>query len=175
MDPTSKTLRVVRLNPSDPDPALDVAVMSRPVDGDSLSRAARYLVTRDESLLVFREAMAPTWFHLRRLSAAWMVDVLDGLFSAPAQRMLAFRAACHAVEGDEMLTVAQAGSKGARFVAIEANHGVGLAPEEWVQEIADRYGLETVQEMGRVAIDLSRLPKAARGPFGYWAGSVASP
>lgn len=175
MDPTSKTLRVVRLNPSDPDPALDVAVMSRPVDGDSLSRAARYLVTRDESLLVFREAMAPTWFHLRRLSAAWMVDVLDGLFSAPAQRMLAFRAACHAVEGDEMLTVAQAGSKGARFVATEANHGVGLAPEEWVQEIADRFGLETVQEMGRVAIDLSRLPKAARGPFGYWAGSVASP
>jgi hypothetical protein len=171
MDPTSKTLRVVRLNPSDPDPALDVAVMSRPVDGDSLSRAARYLVTRDESLLVFREAMAPTWFHLRRLSAAWMVDVLDGLFSAPAQRMLAF----HAVEGDEMLTVAQPGSKGARFVATEAHHGVGLAPEEWVQEIADRFGLETVQEMGRVAIDLSRLPKAARGPFGYWAGSVASP
>ena len=175
MDPTSKTLRVVRLNPSDPDPALDVAVMSRPVDGDSLSRAARYLVTRDESLLVFREAMAPTWFHLRRLSAAWMVDVLDGLFSAPAQRRLAFRAACHAVEGDEMLTVAQPGSKGARFVATEAHHGVGLAPEEWVQEIADRFGLETVQEMGRVAIDLSRLPKAARGPFGYWAGSVASP
>ena len=175
MDPTSKTLRVVRLNPSDPDPALDVSVMSRPIDGDSISRAARYLTTRDESLLAFREAMAPTWFHLRRLSAAWMVDVLDGLFSAPAQRMLAFRAACHAVEGDEMLTVAQAGSKGARFVATEANHGVSLAPEEWVQEIVDRFGLETVQEMGRVAIDLSRLPKAARGPFGYWAGSVASP
>ena len=175
MDPTSKTLRVVRLNPSDPDPALDVSVMSRPIDGDSISRAARYLTTRDESLLAFREAMAPTWFHLRRLSAAWMVDVLDGLFSAPAQRMLAFRAACHAIEGDEMLTVAQAGSKGARFVATEANHGVALAPEEWVQEIVDRYGLETVQEMGRVAIDLSRLPKAARGPFGYWAGSVASP
>lgn len=176
MDPTSKTLRCVRLNPSSPDEALDAAAMAKPADGDTMSRGARYMLTRDESMLVFREAMTPTWFHLRRLSAAWMVDVLDGLFSAPAQRLLAFRASCHAVEGaGEPLTVAPAGSKGARFVATEPNHGVSLAPEEWVQEIVDRFGLETVQEMGRVAIDLSRLPKAARGPFGYWGGSVASP
>lgn len=175
MDSTSRTLRVVRLNPSDPDPALDVAVMSRPAEGDTISRAARYLTTRDEALLVFREGVKPTWFSLRRLSAAWLVDVLDGLFSVPAQRLLAFRAACHAIEGDETMTVAQAGSKGARFVAADPHHGVALAPEEWVQEVVDRFGLETVQEMGRVAIDLSRLPRAARGPFGYWAGSVASP
>ncbi len=175
MDPTSKTLRCVRLNPSDPDPALDPAAMALPAEGDTVSRAARYLITRDESLLVFREGVKPTWFHLRRLSAAWMVDVLDGLFSQPAQRLLAFRASCHAVESGDPISVAAPGSKGARFVAADAHHGVSLAPEEWVQEVVDRYGLETVQELGRVAIDLSRLPRSARGPFGFWGGSVASP
>ena len=174
MDPIGKTLRCVRLNQSDPDLALDVAAMGAPADNDTVSRAARYLLTRDESLLVFREGMTPVWFHLRRLSAAWMVDVLDGLFSQPAQRLLAFRASCHAVECSDPITVAAPGSKGARFVAAEAHHGVSLAPEEWVQEVVDRYGLETVQELGRVAIDLSRLPRASRGPFGFWGGSVAS-
>ena len=176
MDPTSKTLRCIRINPTDPDEALDPAAMAKPLDGEAVSRGARYMLTRDEKYLAFREGASPVWFNLRRLSAAWMVDVLDGLFGAPQQRMLAFRAACHAIEAPgEPLVVSPAGSKGARFVAAEPNHGVSLAPEEWVQEVADRFGLETVQEMGRVAIDLSRLPRAARGPFGYWGGSVASP
>ena len=175
MDPTSKTLRCIRLNPSDPDPALDPAAMAKPVEGDTVGRGARYLLTRDEALLVFRDGVTPTSFHLRRLSAAWMVDVLDGLFNASSQRLLAFRASCHFIDCTDHLSVAAPGSKGARFVATEALHGVTIAPEEWVQEVVDRFGLETVQEMGRVAIDLSRLPKAARGPFGYWAGSVASP
>lgn len=175
-DPTSKTLRVLRINPTCPDDALDAPAMVKPLEGDTLMRQARYLQTRDEKYLALREGVAPTWFHLRRLPAAWMVDVLDGLFGAPAQRLLAFRASCHAVEAQgEPLSVAQAGTKGAQFVASEPNHGVSLAPEEWAQEVVDRWGLETVQEMGRVAIDLSRLPRAARGPFGYWGGSVASP
>jgi hypothetical protein len=175
MDPTSKTLRCVRLNPTSTDPALDVAAMSAPAEGDTVSRAGRYVMTRDESLLVFRaDAPPPTWFNLRRLSAAWMTDILDGLFSASSQRVLAFRAACHSIEAAEPLSVASHGTKSARFVAGDANHGVSLAPEEWVQEIAEIYGLETVHEIGRVAIDFSRLPRGARGPFGFWGGSVAS-
>lgn len=175
MDPTSKTFRCVRINSTSPDPALDVAAMGAPAEGDTVSRAARYIMARDEALLVFRsEAPSPVWFNLRRLSAAWMTDILDGLFSASAQRVLAFRAACHSVDGPEPLTVAAHGAKGARFAAGEPNHGVSLAPEEWVQEVADLYGLETVHEIGRVAIDFSRLPRGARGPFGYWGGSVAT-
>lgn len=175
MDPTSKTLRCVRINSTSPDPALDVSAMSAAAEGATVSRAARYIMTRDEAMLAFRaDAPPPVWFNMRRLSAAWMTDVLDGLFSASAQRVLAFRAACHSIEAPEPLTVAAHGTKGARFVAGESNHGVSLAPEEWVQEVAEIYGLETVHEVGRVAIDFSRLPRGARGPFGFWGGSVAT-
>jgi superfamily II DNA or RNA helicase len=101
--------------------------------------------------------------------------VLDGVFSASSQRVLAFRAACHAVMvPGEPLSVSLHGTAGSRFVASPPDRGVSFAPAEWVDEIVDRFGLETVQEMGRVAIDHSRLPKGARGPFGLWHGSVAS-
>lgn len=175
MDPTSKTLRCVRINPTSTDPSLDAAAMAAKAEGETVSRLARYLSTRDEALLVFaKDAPAPVWFNLRRLSAAWMTDILDGLFSPAAQRVLAFRAACHSIDSSPPLVVAAHGTKGAQYVAGEANHGVSLAPEEWVEEVAQLYGLETVHEIGRVAIDFSRLPRGARGPFGYWGGSVAS-
>ena len=176
MDPTSKTFRCVRINPTCPDPAIDAAAMAAVAEGDAVSRLGRYLSTRDEALLAFRaDAPSPAWFNLRRLSAAWMTDILDGLFSASAQRVLAFRAACHSIEAPEPLTVAAHGTKGALYVASEPNHGVALAPDAWVQEVAELYGLETVHEIGRVAIDFSRLPRGARGPFVYWGGSVATP
>lgn len=177
MDPTSKTFRCVRLNPTSPEPAIDPAAMAEEVtiEGATRSRWASYLVTRDESLLRFRDAMEPTWFHLRRLPAMWLCDVLDGVFSASSQRVLAFRAACHAVMvPGEPLSVSLHGTAGSRFVASPPDRGVSLAPAEWVEEVADRFGLETVQEVGRVAIDHSRLPKGSRGPFGLWHGSVAS-
>ncbi len=175
MDPTSKTFRCIRMNTTSPDPALDAAAMALPVEGETISRLGRYMTTRDESLLVFRaDGPKPTWFNLRRLSAAWMTDILDGLFSASSQRVLAFRAACHSIEAAEPLVVAPHGTKEARFVAGESNHGVPLAPDAWVQEVAELYGLETIHEIGRVAIDFSRLPRGARGPFGYWGGSVAT-
>lgn len=176
MDPTSKTLRCVRVNPTSPEPALDPASMAEEVTTDGVTRARwpAYVLTRDESLLRFRDAMEPAWFHLRRLPAAWMCDTLDGVFTASSQRLLAFRASCHAVMvPGEPLSCSAPGSSG-RFVLSPPDRGVSLAPEAWVDEIVDRFGLETVQEMGRVAIDHSRLPKGARGPFGLWHGSVAS-
>lgn len=163
------------MNSSSPDPALDAEAMKSPAEGDAMSRLGRYMLTRDEALLAFRsDAPPPVWFNLRRLSAAWMTDILDGLFSASAQRVLAFRAACHSIESSPPLVVSPHGTKDALYVAGEPNHGVSLAPDAWVQEVADLYGLETVHEVGRVAIDFSRLPRGARGPFAYWGGSVAS-
>lgn len=178
MDSTSKTFRCVRVNPSSPDPALDPKAMAEEAatDGGTRSLWGQYILTRDESLLRFRDAMEPAWFHLRRLPAAWMCDVLDGVFTASSQRLLAFRAGCHAVmvPGEPLSCSPSAVGSSGRFVLSPPDRGVSLAPEAWVDEIADRFGLETVQEIGRVVIDHSRLPKGARGPFGLWHGSVAS-
>lgn len=134
---------------------------------------ATYVTTRDASKLVLHEGIGPCWFHLRRLPLAWLTT-LDGIFPTSEQRVLAFRASCHTVEHSDPLVVSPHGTKGARFEALREDRGVSLAPVEWAQEVADLFGAEVVQEMGSVAITLSRLPRGAHGPFAYWGGSVLS-
>ena len=173
--PLSATLKVLRCSPSNPDNAISEEMIAAPSEGERMSALARYIVTRDEGLLVFNEGIAPTWFHLRRLPLMWIAAALDQVYPRSAQRLLAFRAGCHLIEGaGDPLSVAAPGERGA-FVAKKADYGVTLAPEAWVQEIGDVYGAEVVQEMGELIITHSRLPRGARGPFGSWAGTAASP
>ena len=173
MSALAPVLKVVRCSPSNPEPALDRAAMMA-TDGAAKALVAQYIETRDPECLRFVEAVTPTWFVLRRLPLAFMTGVLDQVYPRSAQRVLAFRAACHAVEGAEPLSVEAPGTKGARFEATQADAGVTLAPMEWAEEIAQVYGAEVVQEMGEIALTHSRLRRGARGPFGFWGGSVAS-
>lgn len=162
------TIRVVRCNATCPDEAIDVTAM-----GDDL---ATYIRTRDEALLKFRDGMKPTWFTVRRLPAAFF-RVLDREPYPVARNQLAFRAAVHAIEaeGEQLATVpARDAQVVDRFGCVKAEGGIDLAPEAWVDEIGDRWGLETVHEIGQVGVDFSRLPKAARGPFSLWLGTVAT-
>lgn len=173
MSALAPTFRIVRCSPANPEPALDEAEMFAASEGGS--RAERYIRTRDPELLVFKPDVAPTWFVLRRLPLAWTVGVLDVLTTRSAQRVLAFRAACHQIEApDGPLVVTPPGAKGT-WTAKRVDHGVHMAPEEWAQEVADRFDADVVQEMGELAITLSRLRRDAKGPFGWWGGSVASP
>lgn len=171
--PLAPTLKVVRCSPANPEPALDAEAMVAPAEGGAL--AERYVRTRDEELLRFTADAAPTWFHLRRLPLAWVVGVLDLCTTRSAQRVLAFRAGCHLIEvPGAPLRVLPPGEKG-DFVARRVDHGVTMAPDAWAQEVADRFDADVVQEMGEVIITASRLRRDAKGPFGYWGGSAASP
>ena len=165
----SSGVKALRCSPSCPDPAIDLAAMNAR-DPKALTR---YVTTRDPSELSLVETTPPCWFHVQRLPLAWMTS-LDAIFPPSEQRVLAFRAACHTIEHSEPLTVSPHGTKGSRFEALREDRGVSLAPVEWAQEVADLFGAEVVQEMGALAISLSRLPRGARGPFGYWGGSVLS-
>ena len=166
---------MVRINPTDQDPALDFEAMLGPGrDGKPLQD---YIRTRNPELLVFKPGETPTWFHVQRLSAAFVADVLDGVFPLAARRMLAFRAAVHVValpHGETLKAHTKSTApEGADFVCTTGDHGVQVAPVDWVQETADRFGAETVQELGQVALDSARLPRGKQGPFGSWAGSAA--
>jgi hypothetical protein len=172
--PLAPTLKVVRCSLSNPEPAFDEETMVAPIEGTSDTLVSQYMRTRDESLLHFVADATPTWFHLRRLPLAWMAQELDKILTRSSQRILAFRAACHCVEvPGEPLSVVAPKERGA-FVAAKGDFGVSLAPMEWVEEIGARFGAEVVQEMGEVAINHSRLPRGARGPFVWWGGSVAT-
>lgn len=163
-------LRVVSLAALDPALEQDKAALKE------------YFLSRDPAALKFVEGRTPAWFTVLRLPAAWLFNVLDKVSPGapdrptPADRLCAFRAAVHQVETaeGEVLRCAPPGEQGARWTLAPVDYGVSMAPEAWAQEIADRYGASAVLELGQVAIDHARLARGARGPFGYWGGSVAS-
>lgn len=171
--PLSTTIRVLRCSPACPDPSIDFTAMTQGEGGERIADLARYISERDEALLRFVEGVEPEWVTVRRLPAAFLVGVVDGCATVAQRRVLAFRAAVHHVAGREPIEVLAPGAQGL-YVARAADYGVTLAPEEWVQAFADRFGTDAVQEMGEVALSLSRLPRGARGPFGLWGGTAAS-
>lgn len=171
------TFRVLRCNAVEPETAHDYTHADNLVEPASDRPIVKYVRTRDEAHLRLREGVKPTWFHLRRLPAAWMAQQLDPLLYRSQQRVMAVRAGLHQVDAPdgELSTTAPSDVKaGTKFPCVSTDHGVQLAPLEWVQEIADRWGAETVQEMGELIIVMSRLPKGRRGPFAWWGGSVAT-
>jgi hypothetical protein len=174
VSPLSTTFRVVRCSPSNIEPALSQDEMIVVPEGATESRITQYIRTREEELLRFLPDTVPTWFHFRRLPLAWMAQRLDAVLTRSSQRILALRAACHRIEGPDPIEVQPPREKGV-YVATKDDLGVTLAPPEWIDELGARFGAEVVQEMGEVAINHSRLPRGARGPFGWWGGSVASP
>lgn len=157
-------LRAVRCNSGDLDPALSADL--------TVDDYRTYMMGRDPAVLRFTEGQTPVWFVLCRLPAAYLLDVL-GPLGPEARRTRAFRAACHAVEGTEPLVCHEPedAPEKAPFVALPSTHGVTLAPESWVQAVADRFGAETVAEMGQVALDLARLPFGRRSGYRLWGGS----
>lgn len=168
MSAISTDLRVVRCNPTDPDPALDQSTTP-----ENIERIRGYVRERDPDKVPLREGETATWFVLRRLPAAYLSSVLDAIYPVASQREHAVRASCHRVElpGGEALVCSA--DKGALWPAREAAHGVTLASAEWIQELVDRWGAELIQELGSVVVDLSRLPRGRRGPFSSWHGTVA--
>lgn len=173
ISPLSTTIRVLRCSPACPDPSIDFEAMTTGPEGARLPDLARYISERDESLLRYVEGVEPEWITVRRLPAAFLVGVVDAAASIAQRRVVAFRAAVHHVAGKEPMEVLPPGSQGL-YVARAADYGVTLAPEEWVQAFADRFGTDAVQEMGEVALSLSRLPRGAKGPFALWGGTAAS-
>lgn len=178
----STTLRVVRLNDTDPDPALDMDAMRARVDPNdekSPRLLMKYMETRDEQYLRFKEGAKPRWFVVKRLPAAYLTGVLDGVFPLADRLRLAVAAGVHRVEcedGDVLQCVTKAvASKSERFVSEPSAGGVDLAPPEWTQELCDLYGVELIAELGTVVLTQSRLPRGRRGPFSFWGGTVLTP
>lgn len=174
MSTLAPLLVVVRCNPTDPDPALHMIGSTAEETADLSKRMMEYIKTRDPEKVPTREGFTPTFFRVKRLPAAFFTGVLANVYPVEQRRHVAFQAACHQVDVTEGTPLVAERSEKAQFKLSPASYGVEMAGDDWCQEIADRFGLETVQELGQVALDLCRLPKGKRGPFGFWGGTVAS-
>lgn len=152
IDPIAPTLRVVRCNARYCDPAIDT--VETPLDA--------YRATRDPDVLKLREGQKPAWFVLRRLRASFVMEALDS-FEGAARISVAARAGIAAVELPD----------GRRLEPASSDRGAydtPIADAAWLDEIAKRFGIDTVREMGRAVIELSALGEGARGPLFSSAG-----
>lgn len=125
------------------------------------ARLAEYRRTRDRSALVLKPDSKPTLFVCKPLAASLVARLLDER-SLPQARLGAFVLGCHEV-------VLPDGSKLAPK-RLSPQVGGAAAPTDenaWVDEIARRFGLDTVYEIGSVIYERARLPESARGPFSY--------
>lgn len=162
-------LKVIACNGRYCDPAVQQ-------EGFSQELATKYIRTADASVLPLREGAKPVLFHLHRLPASYLA-VVTSLATVDRQRIAALLGSLRLAgrEGEtpliEVLPPKPAPPEGARWVGTITD-GCLVAPTELVQEIADEYGYETVQQLGHWALEHAQLPRSARGPFSWW-GSAA--
>lgn len=163
------TLRVVATNDawrdpaidmSDPDPASVPDGAPAPPTGEE--RLARYRETRDLTDLAWRPEMKPTIFVVERLPPVFISGSIDQMSQHP-RHTYAFLAACRRVElPDGRAMVAK--------MSRDKVYKVTLATDDWINEVADAFCLETVYEVGRVAHQWAKMRAAERSPFWYPGG-----
>jgi hypothetical protein len=132
------------------DPAIDVAK----------SNLDAYKKTRNPKLLVFKEGVRPAKFKLQPIEASYLAERLDSLqlFEKLAH---AFMVSCHEIE------LADGTKIRPDVLNDDPVHGVKVATRKWVNEVARRFRLATVYEMGSVAVQRAQLRPEELGPFDW--------
>ena len=139
-------LVVVRAFDGSADPAVDW----------SATDAQRYRSTRDLSSLVLLGEAKPVHFHLRRMTARFVLGALESA-DLGEKTMLAVRAALFRVDLPNGVTLKP--SKPSKL------HGCDVAEDEWIDDIGRRFGIATLFEMASVAMRFASLSEDERGPF----------
>ncbi len=119
-----------------------------------------YRRTRDLEAVQARLKGEPTRFIVRRLPPS-VIIAMEGMGGA-ARLFQALLFAVHCVrlpDGAELCPDPKTMKPGP--------NGTRYAPDEWFDQLATRFGIETCYEVGRVAFEWARLPGAAKGPFSY--------
>jgi hypothetical protein len=119
-----------------------------------------YKKTRNPKLLVMREGMRPAKFKLQPIEASYLAERLDSL-DLFAKLAAAFMVSCHEIE------LASGEKIRPAVLNDDPVHGVKVATRAWVNEVARRFRLATVYEMGSVAVQRAQLRPDELGPFDW--------
>ena len=143
------------------DPAIDMSESddaSMPSADDRLAENRR---TRDLARLVLKTGEAPTRFVCKPLSPSVVARLLDDRSTVQA-RLAAFVFGCHEIKLPD-------GSSLRPGKMLPQSGGITAPADEnkWIDEVARRFGLDTIYEIGSVIYERARLPESARGPFSY--------
>lgn len=145
-DPTSEVAVVMSY-----DPALDWP-------NDEAKEA--YLKRREPDLwrAVVREGMRPTVYHCK--PAVPVVGYAADKLGGRERYMLLFLACCHHVtlsDGRELKCEQKSLLKNGRFMRV--------APDEWINEVANAVGLDAMYDIGQVIDERVHMKAEDRGPL----------
>lgn len=150
LDPTTP-IRAIVVDPRARDKALD----------DDIAAIREYIRTRDIDKAKLISGIEPAEFILEPLDVIFLAQEIDSEPAESIRRTKAFSASCRSVKcGADTI-------KPERL--IQGRYGTQLAPDDFIREVAAKYTMHAVYEMGDVAIQRARLGAAAAGPFG-WSG-----
>lgn len=166
-------IRAVRINPVNPDPAVDVAA----------SDIGLYLSTRKLSHLKLLPELQDydAVFVLDRLGPKVLAGACKyshGLHAnqqTPEQRMAAFQYGCRRIErpGREALVCLMPGEgdRNSTMRCVPSPYGM-INSDAFLNAVCDEFSPEVVQEMGSIILTWSGLPKGQIGPFYFWGGHL---
>jgi hypothetical protein len=127
---------------------------------------AKYIETRDESLVKVRTGMVAPWFVLKPIKKVLCAEHLDTIQTHTARAHASFLVACHEIDcGNDRILKPEPGE------LTPGAYGSHVASDEWMDRVANEFGLEAVYEMGHLAWQRARLKAGAAGPFTLWAGT----
>jgi hypothetical protein len=154
---------LVAVNDAWRDPAID-----REAPG-AAKALEQYGETFDASLLPLRPGLTPTIFVVRPLRASFIAAQVEAHEALPMQRVAAFLAACQEIRvpGREPL----------RPDPHRVATGMGGQPyasDEWLDRVVGLFHMQTVYEIGRKALALSKLSDEGKVRFVCWGGQPAT-
>ena len=122
----------------------------------------KYRTTRDKALVKVEGDKQPPWAVVKRLPPSYTPMIQS--YERPTVFAMSFKAAVHLIRMPDGTDLRP---KPAQLTAIR--EGVDMASDEWVDLVADRWGMDFVLEVGRVAWEFARMPldPAVRAPFSW--------
>lgn len=158
-----ETAHLVAVNDAWKDPAIDR-------DAPGAAKALeQYGETFDASLLPLRPGLTPTLFVVRPLRASFVAAQVEAHDAPTMQRVAAFLAACQEIRVP--------GREPMRPDPHRVSTGMGGQPyasDEWLDRVVGAFHMQTVYEIGRKALALSKLSDEGKARYVCWAGSAAT-
>lgn len=142
------------------DPAIDVDNPEMMTPSEA-AMVAEYIKTRDLNVLRFKDGVKPNLFRIARLPRR-SAEYMRSLPNRRSAALMAFAYSVHYVLCSDNTEVKLQNSE------LTSLPDKAVAPkdeEAWYARVGDVFGNDTLVEMGEVAMQLSALPRAARGPF----------
>lgn len=149
-------IRLVCVNKSRPDPALDLEAMGE--DG-----IAKYAEVRDKNLLVFKANQTPTWFVFKRLTPTQYATAMDNMSGLNHRSLGVFRECLKGVVRPDGSVL----DPSKHLVTLKLNDGtkIRVLSEEFIDDLGKAYGVKSLFELGHVVLEMSGMEDGQSGPF----------